>query len=77
MTWKELKKFISKIDKKFLDSNVKLYDYSNGDEFDIDVTELLINETDEEDQNDGWVPYLSINHKELNNEAEAKETSFD
>lgn len=74
MTWQELKKFISKLDKSFLDSQVKLYDYSDGEEYEIDVTELLINERDEEDENDGWVPYLSINEKELDNETETAET---
>lgn len=77
MTWQELKKYISKIDKSFMDSQVKLYDYSNGEEYEIDVTELLINERDDEDENDGWVPYLSINEKELDNENEAQETSVD
>lgn len=76
MTWQELKKFISKLDKSFLDSQVRLYDYSNGDEHEIDVTELLINERNEEDENDGWVPYLSINEKGLNNETETAETGI-
>jgi hypothetical protein len=74
MTWQELKKFISKLDKSFLDSQVKLYDYSTGEEHEVDITELLINERNEEDENDGWVPYLSINEKELDNETETAET---
>lgn len=77
MTWQELKKFISKLDKSFLDSNVKLYDYSTGEEYNVDITELLINEKNEEDENDGWVPYLSINEKELDNETEVAETGID
>ena len=51
MTWQELKKFISKMDKSYLDSQVKLYDYSDGSEYNIDITELLINEgVDGEDE---------------------------
>lgn len=76
MTWQELKKFISKLDKSFLDSQVKLYDYADGEEYEVDITELLINERDEEDENDGWVPYLSINEKELENETETAETGI-
>lgn len=77
MTWQELKKFISKMDKCFLESQVKLYDYSNGDEHEINITELMINECDENDEYDGWVPYLCINEKELMNENKTKETSID
>lgn len=76
MTWQQLKKFISKIDKSFLDSDVKLYDFSNGDEYNVDVTELLINECSEEDQNDGWVPYLSINGEEIE-DGKTKKASVD
>lgn len=77
MTWQQLKKFISKMDKSFLDSDVKLYDFSDGDEYHIDITELLINECSEEDQNDGWVPYLSINGEEVENGSKAKKASVD
>lgn len=76
MTWRELKKFISNIDKHILDSQVRLYDYSDGEEYDIDVTELLINECDSIDENNGWVPYLSINEKEEENETKTKETGI-
>lgn len=75
MTWRELKKFISKIDKNILDSQVKLYDYFDGEEYDIDITELLINETNKEDTNDGWVPYLCINNEETDHENKTKEAS--
>lgn len=74
MTWQELKKYISDLDESFLDSQVKLYDYNTGDEHEVDVTELLITECNEDDENDGWVPYLSINEKELENET--KEASL-
>jgi len=76
MTWQELKKYISKMDKSFLDSQVKLYDYSDGEEYEVDITELLINERDEYDENDGWVPYLSINEGEIDNETEVAETGI-
>jgi hypothetical protein len=77
MTWQELKKYISKMDKCFLESQVKLYDYKDGEEYDADITELLINECDEYDENDGWVPYLSINEKEVENENKAEKASID
>lgn len=77
MTWQELKDYISNLDEEFLDSQVKLYDYNTGDEYEVDVTELLINECNDEDENDGWVPYLSINEKELDNEDKTQETSVD
>jgi hypothetical protein len=79
MTWRELKKFIakqSKLNKDFLDNEVKLYDYSNGDETNVDITELLCNE-EESDDNSNWVPYLSINDEEQNDETETKEASVD
>ena len=77
MTWQELKKYISKMAKTFLESQVKVYDYITGEEYEADLTELLINEKNEEDENDGWVPYLCINEKELNDETETKEASVD
>lgn len=77
MTWQELKQFISKMDKKFLNSNVKLYDYYDGEEYTVDITELLINETNKEDINDGWVPYLCINNEDNDNENQTKEASID
>ena len=77
MTWQELKQLISKMDKTFLDSQVKLYDYKDGEEYEVDITELLINEREDNDENDGWVPYLSINEKEIENEDQAKKTGFD
>lgn len=76
MTWQELKTYITKLDKSFLNSQVKLYDYCDGEEYEIDITELLINETDEYDENDGWVPYLCINEKELNDEAKTSKTGI-
>jgi hypothetical protein len=67
MTWNELKTFISKMDTDYLDKQVFIYDFSNGDEHPVDITELMIN---------GWTPYLSINNEELNDETKTKETSI-
>jgi hypothetical protein len=67
MTWNELKTFISNMESNFLDTEVLLYDFNTGDEYVIDVTELMLN---------GWTPYLSINNEEINNEAKTEETSF-
>lgn len=76
MTWRELKQFILKMDNRFLNSSVKLYDYYDGEEYSIDITELLINEANKEDANDGWVPYLCINNEDNNDENQTKETSI-
>jgi hypothetical protein len=73
MTWLELKDFINKIDGPTLYSSVKLYDFSTGEEYEVGITELLISEDQEE--NSGWVPYLSINEESLEN-GETKETSI-
>lgn len=76
MTWNELKNFISTMDESFLNSKIKLYDFHDGQEYQIDITELLINERDDYDENDGWVPYLCINEEELDNETKTKKTSI-
>jgi hypothetical protein len=55
------------MESNFLDTEVLLYDFNTGDEYVIDVTELMLN---------GWTPYLSINNEEINNEAKTEETSF-
>jgi hypothetical protein len=77
MTWLELKKYISKMGEEFLKSQVKMYDYSNGEEYLAEITELLINEKDDYDENDGWVPYICINEKEVQDEPETKKASSD
>ena len=78
MTWQELKTYIekqSKQDKNFLNSNVKMINIEDGEEYDdVDITELLINDN-EEDEDSGWVPYLTINHSEIT-DGETKETSI-
>ena len=66
MTWNELKTFISNLDDNFLDTEVLLYDFSNGDEHVVDITELMLS---------GWTPYLSINEEELTDETKTEETS--
>lgn len=82
MTWRELKNFINKHArerKEFLDTEVNLYDFKDGEEYEVDVTELLCGEDEvEESENSNWVPYLSINDcEEDNNETETKEASVD
>jgi hypothetical protein len=76
MTWRELKEYIEHQDESFLDSEVNVYDYDNGSEYEASVTELLLGEDDEET---GWVPYLTINEEENgnDNQDETKETSID
>lgn len=68
MTWRELKQYIESQEEYFLEQPVKLYDFSSGDEFDADVTEL-------HNGNDGWIPYISINEEVEN--GKTKETSID
>lgn len=80
MTWRELKNFINKqarLNKDFLETDVKLYNYDNGDENDVDITELLCNDDESENNNSNWVPYLSINDEEQDNETENEEASID
>lgn len=67
MTWLELKQFIEKMDGPVLYSEVKLYDFATGDEHNAGFTELLIAECKDEDECDGWVPYISINEEEVEN----------
>ena len=78
MTWRELKSYIEKQDEDFMDSDIQVYDFSDGSEYEADVTELLFGEDEEEEA--GWVPYLTINQKEYdddNAKGETKETSVD
>jgi hypothetical protein len=77
MTWRELKNYINKQareNKDFLDEVARVYDFQNGDEYEADVTELL---GDSEEDESGWVPYLSINTEDVENETETKEASVD
>lgn len=79
MTWRELKNYIKQCETKnesFLDSDIQVYDFQDGSEYEADVTELLFGDDDEEN---GWVPYLTINHEgdSNGNKGEAKETSVD
>ena len=80
MTWRELKNFINKqarLNKDFLETDVKLYNYDNGDQNDVDITELLCGDEESENDNSNWVPYLSINDEEQDNETENEEASID
>jgi|LauGreSBDMM110SN_4_FD.fasta_scaffold86004_3 hypothetical protein len=80
MTWRELKSYIEKQDEDFMDSDIQVYDFSDGSEYEADVTELLFGEHEDEDEEAGWVPYLTINQKEYDDEntrGETKETSVD
>lgn len=79
MTWRELKEYISICedkDESFLDSNIQVYDFIDGSEYNANVTELLFG--DDNDEN-GWVPYLTINQEgdDDGNQSKIKETSFD
>lgn len=80
MTWRELIAYIAKQaenqDPDFLDSDIKVYDFNDGSEYKANVTELLFGEDDEET---GWVPYLTINHEgeENDNEGKTEEASID
>jgi hypothetical protein len=77
MTWRELKNFINKQarqNKDFLDNEVKLYDYSDGEEYSADITELLCDKEESNNDQSNWTPYLSINNEEEYNETEVKET---
>ena len=77
MTWRELKEYIEQQDQNFLDSEVNVYDYNDGSEYGANVTELLLGEDDEET---GWVPYLTINQEEEDeddNKNEIEEESID
>ena len=80
MTWRELKNTINKwgrANEDFLDSDVKLYDFHTGDEFLVNITELLCGD-DNNDSDNGWVPYLSINDiEDETNETETEETGID
>ncbi len=82
MTWRELKNYINKKArerKEFLDTEVNVYDFKDGEEYVIDVTELLCGEDEvEESENSNWIPYLSINDNEdTTDETETKEASID
>jgi hypothetical protein len=78
MTWRELKNFINKRardNKLFLDTDINLYDFSSGEEYPVDITELSCSDDEVEDGSiTNWVAFLSINEKDLEDETE--ETSI-
>ena len=79
MTWRELIAYIAKQaenqESDFLDSDIKVYDFNDGSEYEANVTELLFGE----DEETGWVPYLTINHEgdEDDNQSETEKASID
>lgn len=80
MTWRELKNFINKRardNKLFLDTEVNLYDFNDGQEYTVGLTELSCSVEEAEDGNDtNWVAYLSINDKDFDNENQTEETGI-
>lgn len=80
MTWRELKNFINKNareNKGFLDTEVQLYDFKDGEEYPVNVTELSCSDDEiDEHSETNWVPYLSINDEELDNENQNEEASI-
>jgi hypothetical protein len=77
MTWKQLKNYISKQDAEFLNNEVLVYDFNTGNEYEIDVTELLYSEDKNNDC--GWVPYIAINTENVvgeNQNGQTEETGF-
>lgn len=58
LTWSDLKIYIENQDEDFLKNEVRIYDFTDGEEYDAGVTELLFGE---DEQGEGWVPYLTIN----------------
>jgi hypothetical protein len=84
MTWRELKNLINKKareDKSFLDNAINIYNFEDGEEYEVDITELSCSDEEiSEDSQTNWVTYLSINHEKeegIENETETKETSID
>lgn len=65
ITWGELRKYIDTQCETFLHEEVKIFDFHDGEEHSAGVTELLLGE---ENDNDGWVPYLTINEDEAQND---------
>lgn len=58
LTWGDLKNYINSQSDDFLSSEVRVYNFEDGTEYDAGVTELLFGEDENEE---GWVPYLTIN----------------
>lgn len=83
MTWRELKNLINKQarqNKAFLDTDVNLYDFKDGEEYSVGITELSCGDDELHDGCEtNWITYLSINDKELeyDTETETQETSID
>lgn len=65
LTWGDLKNYINSQSDDFLSSEVRVYNFEDGTEYDAGVTELLFGEDENEE---GWVPYLTINDEEKEDE---------
>ena len=61
ITWNDLKNYINSQSDDFLSSEVRVYNFEDGTEYDAGVTELLFGEDKDEE---GWVPYLTINDEQ-------------
>lgn len=64
MTWKQLKDYIELQSQKnnlFLDKEICVYNYEDGEEHSVNIIELL--EEKENEQDSGWVSYLTINEE--------------
>jgi hypothetical protein len=61
ITWNDLKNYINSQSDDFLASEVRVYNFEDGTEYDAGVTELLFGEDKDEE---GWVPYLTINDEQ-------------
>jgi hypothetical protein len=75
MTWQDLKTYIdqqSNYSDSFLEQKVKVYDHRDGEEYEINVLEMLEERPKHVDS--GWVSYITINNEVEH--GEVKETSF-
>ena len=83
MTWRELKNLINKHAREnsnFLDADVNLYDFKDGEEYEVSITELSCSDDEVSDGSEtNWVLYLSINdiNEDTEDGTEVKETSID
>ena len=65
ITWSDLKNYINSQSDDFLSSTVRIYNFNDNTEYEAGVTELLFGEDENED---GWVPYLTINEEKQSDE---------
>lgn len=72
MTWRELKNFIDKQESNILDKDVLIYNFEDGEEHPVDITDFLYTEDNGKIQS-VWIPYLTMN-SEIEND-QTKKTS--